>query len=53
MCKVDKKDRIINKILIGMAIVAAAILYGLVAHIEYTEARIGSNPCETYVRSCE
>lgn len=46
-------DRAITKILIGMGIVAAATLYGLVAHIEYTEARMGSNPCETHVRSCE
>lgn len=46
-------DSTATKILIGCAISAFLVLMGLVAHMEYTEARIGQNPCEAGVRSCE
>ena len=46
------KDKTINRILMGMAVVAALVLYGLTAHMDYVEARTGKS-CETDVRSCE
>lgn len=44
-------DKTFNRILMALAITAALVTYALVAHMEYTEARVGKN-CETDVRVC-
>lgn len=46
-------DKTMNRILLAAVVLAAAVMYGLVMHQEYTEARIGSDPCVENVKGCE
>lgn len=45
-------DKQLTAILFAAAFAAFLILMGLVAHMDYVEARTGIN-CENHVRSCE